>query len=350
MAVGQLVFPKKTLAHAMVEGRTILLRADYNVPMSGGKITDDFRLRASLPTLNYLLRHGASVVVISHLGRPDGAIDAQYSLAPIAKNLEKLLARPVKFVPDCIGDKVKVATRRMRAGEVVLLENLRFHPGEEANDAEFARALAKDTNAKLFVQDGFGVAHRAHASTVAITDFLPSVAGLLVEREWLSVKNVVRNPNRPLVALIGGAKIADKTPLIEKMIDVADQIIIGGAIANNFLIQQGFPVGASLWKPDMDEVVNKIIVRARERYGGEFRQRFIVPVDVAVSRNGNPDGARHVLARTAVKPNNAIFDIGTKSISRAVEAIERAGTVVWNGTLGVAEKPNFAHGSSRAAL
>jgi 3-phosphoglycerate kinase len=348
--VGQLTFPQKKLRDIDVAGRTILLRADYNVPIKNGKITDDFRLRASLPTLEFLLKNGARLVIISHLGRPAGEKNPAYSLEPVAAALGKMLGRPVKFVSDCIGDKVRTAVKKMSVGEIILLENLRFYSGEESNDPDFACQLVKSSGARYFVQDGFGVIHRAHASTSAITDFVPSVAGLLVEKEWLAVKNVVTNPNRPLTAVIGGAKIADKTALIEKLIDLADAIIVGGGIANNFLVQQGFPVGASLWEPDLDEVVNKIIARAQQRYGREFKKRFILPIDVAVSRNGNPAGARYNLTRSKVGPNNAILDIGTKSISRATEIVERSGTVIWNGTVGVADQPNFAHGSARLAL
>jgi 3-phosphoglycerate kinase len=288
--------------------------------------------------------------VISHLGRPDGKIDPKFSLEPVAQKLGELWSGSVKFVSDCVGDKVKVATKSLAVSEILLLENLRFHPDEEANDPEFARQLVKNSGARYFVQDGFGVVHRAHASTAAITEFVPSVAGLLLEREYLSIENVINNPNRPLVVVLGGAKIADKLPLLDKFIDIADTIVVGGAIANNFLAAEGFPVGASQWDPDMDVETTKILAKARRVYGAGFKQKFILPVDVAISKNGNPDGARYNVVRGKVAPNNQIFDIGTKSINRMTEIIERAGTVVWNGTLGVAEKPNFAHGSSRLAL
>jgi phosphoglycerate kinase len=208
----------------------------------------------------------------------------------------------------------------------------------------------KSPGAQLFVQDAFGVVHRRHASTDAITDFAPSLAGLLLEIEWTTLHNTIDNPNRPLVAVIGGAKMADKTPLIDKLIDTADTIIVGGATANNFLVQQGFPVAASLWEPELDMVVNKIIVHAKQRYGKDLKKKFILPVDVAVSRNGNPNGARYNVTRSSIKPNNAILDIGTKSINRVTEVVGRAGTVIWNGSLGMADRPNFAHGSSRLAL
>ncbi|GHU08443.1 phosphoglycerate kinase [Alphaproteobacteria bacterium] len=345
-----IVFPRKTVRDIDVRGKIVLVRTDYNIPIDGDKIGDDNRIMASLPTLKYLAKNGARIVVISHLGRPGGQIDPKYSLEPVAKQLGELWDGKVKFVPDCIGDKVRVAVKSLSVGEILLCENLRFHRGEEADDVDFARQLVKSIGARYFVQDGFGVLHRAHASTSAITDFVPSVAGLLVEREWLEIENTIKNPNRPLVAVIGGAKIVDKTPLIAKFIDLADTVIIGGAIANNFLAAEDWPVGASLWDPDMDGEVNKIFIHARKVYGREFKQKFILPIDVAVSKNGNPGGARTVVSRSKVEPNNAILDIGTKTINHYTEIIERAGTVIWNGTLGVAEKPNFAHGSSRLAL
>ncbi|MDR1197134.1 MAG: phosphoglycerate kinase [Candidatus Nomurabacteria bacterium] len=350
MAVGQLTFPKKILAEVDVERKVVLLRTDYNVPIKAGKVTGDHRIYASLPTLRKLIERKAKVVVISHLGRPHGAIDPALSLKPVAKVLADYLGQPVSFVSDCVGDKVRLAVKKMSVGEVLLLENLRFHAGEEADDADFARQLVKSSGARVFVQDAYGTVHRKHASTAAITDFLPSVAGPLVVEEWLKIQNVVQNPNRPLVSVLGGAKIADKLPLLEKLIKLSDKVILGGAVANNFLMAEGFSVGASLWDTEVDELVNKIIVQVRAKFGSVWKQKFILPVDVAISKNGNPDGARHVVTRGDVKPNNAIFDIGTKSINRATEAVKSAGTVIWNGTLGLSDKLNYAYGSSRLAL
>jgi len=343
-------FPRRTVRDIDMSGKTVLVRTDYNVPISGGVVMDDSRIVASLPTLRYLLDRGARVVIMSHLGKPEGRVESEFSLEPVATRLSELMDIKVKFVRDCVGDKVRVAARSLPVGGVMLLENLRFHVGEEENDPEFARQLVKSSGASYFVQDGFGVIHRAHASTAAITEFVPSVAGLLVEREWLGIENVIKNPNRPLVAIIGGVKIADKTPLVNRFIDIADSVIVGGAIANNFLMSMGFPIGASTWDPAADGLAAETLARARAKYGARFKQNFILPVDVAVSKNGNPDGARHVVTRGAVAPNNQIMDVGTKSINRITEVIERAGTVIWNGTLGVAEKPNFAYGSSRVAL
>lgn len=345
-----LEFPKKTIRNVDVRSKIILVRVDYNVPMQNGKVASDARITASLPTLRYLADRGARIVIISHLGKPKGKPDTKYSLGPVAEKLRELWPNQVKFVNDCIGDKVKAAMRDLRPGGILLLENLRFHPGEESDDQNFAKQLARASGAKLFVQDGFGAIHRTHASTSAITDFLPAVAGLLLEREWTTIKGVIDDPNRPLTSIVGGAKISDKLPLIGKLIDMSDTVVVGGAMANNFLAAGGFPVGASLWDPDMSDEVNGIVGKAKKKYGVSFKQNFILPVDVAISKNGNPEGARYNIVRGKVAPNNQIFDVGTKTINRIVEAVERSGTVIWNGTLGMAEKPSFAHGSSRVAL
>ena len=345
-----LKFPKKTIHDVDVRNKIVLVRTDYNVPIENGKVISDSRITVSLPTLRYLADRGARIVIISHLGRPKGKIDAKYSLEPVADRLQELWPNQVKFVNDCIGDKVKTQARTLRPGGILLLENLRFHPGEESDNREFAKNIVKSSGASLFVQDGFGAVHRAHASTSAITEYVPSVAGLLLEHEWTTIKGVISDPNRPLTAIIGGAKIADKLPLINKLIDISDTVIVGGALANNFLMADGFPVGASLWDLDMNDEVAKIIAKAKKKYGVNFKQNFILPVDVAISKNGSTDGARYNVVRSKVTPNSQIFDVGTKTINRIAEAIERSGTVIWNGTLGLAEKPNFAHGSSRVAL
>ena len=339
--MADIIFPKKTISDIEISGKTVLLRTDYNVPMRGTHILDNFRIRASLQTVNYLINCGAKIIIISHLGRPVNAKDFRFSLEPVAIELSKLLNRKVRFVTTCVGDQVKTAVKKMSRGDVIMLENLRFNEGEEANDEKFAKELVKYTGCDIFVNDAFGAAHRAHASTAAITDFVPSVAGFLLQKEYLAIMNVIKNPNRPLIAVIGGAKIADKTPLIKKFIDIADEIIVGGAIANNFLMAEGHPIGASLWEMDMDETVKEIIKTAKSK--------LILPIDVAVSKNGNPAGARQVVARGKVAPNNVIFDIGTKSTNRAIEVLKNSGTVIWNGAMGLAERPHFAVASEKIA-
>lgn len=343
-------FPRKTWNDIDLIGKTILVRVDYNVPIKNGKIEDEFRISATLPMLRKLIEKKCKIILISHLGRPNGKVVEEFSLEPVAKRLGELLEQDITFVSDCIGDKVKTTVRKMSVGEIILLENLRFYSEEESNDMKFAEQLVKSCGAKIFIQNGYGVIHRAHASTDAVTNFAPSVAGPLVVEEWLNIQNTIENPNRPFVAVLGGAKIVDKLPLIEKILEVADKVILGGAVANNFLMNEGFSVGASLWDMDVDLQTKKIIAQAKKKFGSNWKQDFIMPIDVAISKNGNPDGARYVVTRNAVGANNAIFDIGTKSINIATEAIEKAGTVIWNGTFGMAEKTNFAHASSRIAL
>jgi phosphoglycerate kinase len=346
-----LTFPYQTVRDIDVAGKQILMRVDYNVPQNDdGSIADDFRIEASLPTINYLIERGAKLVLISHLGRPDGQIQEKLSLAPVAIDLSEKLGRAVEFVPDCIGDAVSVATKKLAAGDVVLLENLRFHAGEGENNRDFAEQLAKDSHADLFVQDGFSVVHRAHASTSAITEFLPSVAGFLLENEYVAIKSATDDPTRPLTAILGGAKISDKIPLVEKFIAIADNVVIGGAMANNFLKYLGNDIGASLAEPDIDDAVKEILDAAHAKFDGEFDEKFLLPVDVAVAEHGSPDEARTELPIDAVRDDMKILDIGSKTIEKIDEIVKKSGTVIWNGTLGMAEKPEFAHGSARLAM
>lgn len=344
-------FPYKTVRDVDIQGKQILMRVDYNVPLNkDGSIADDFRITASLPTIRYLLKRGARLVLISHLGRPDGRIKPELSLEPVAVNLSNQLKKPVKFAHDCIGDAASVATKKLAAGEVVLLENLRFHAEEESNDRNFASTLAKSSHANLFVQDGFGVVHRAHASTSAITEFLPSVAGLLLEKEYIEIEKAINDPNRPLTAILGGAKISDKIPLVKKLVSIADVVIVGGAMSNNFLKYLGYNVADSLVELDVDSAIKDILDAAHDKFGTEFSQRFILPTDVAVAEHGNEDESRLEIPIDAVHGKMKIFDVGSKTIDRISLAVTESGTAIWNGTLGVAEKENFAHGSARLAM
>lgn len=346
-----MVFPYRTVRDVNVQNKQILLRVDYNVPLKkDGSIADDFRIEASLATINYLLERSAKIVLISHLGRLNGKANPNFSLEPVAANLSKKLDRPVKFAHDCVGDVASVAAKNLAPGDVLLLENLRFHGGEEANDRAFAAELAKVSRAELFVQDGFGVVHRAHASTVAITEFLPSVAGLLLEREFIEIKKAIDDPNRPLTAVIAGAKISDKIALIEKFIDIADNIIVGGAMANTFLKYLGYDVGASLVESNVDHTVKHILGAAHDKFGADFETKFKLPVDVAVAAHGDPDESRLEAGLDSVSGAMKIFDIGSKTIEQIDKIVKDSGTVIWNGTLGLAEKANFAHGSARLAM
>lgn len=343
-------FSKLTIKDVPVEHKTVLVRADYNVPLNAkGEISDDLRIRASLPTLQFLIDHKATIVIMSHLGRPEGR-DASQSLEPIAEHLQELLGHPVQFVDDCIGDKVKQAVRAAKPGSILLLENLRYYSEEEANDEAFAKKIADATGARYFVQDGFGVVHRAHASTDAITRFIPGVAGLLLEKEYKTITTAMEAPARPLVAVLGGAKVSDKITVIERFVHVADKIIIGGAMANTFLAYQGYNVGSSKVEADQTEVLNRIYAAARDKVGDAVEDFIVLPIDVAVATSIKPDAERRIVRVNELGPDDIALDVGDESIIRIVQEVADAKTVVWNGTLGYAEIPAFAHGSARLAL
>lgn len=343
---------KRTVKSLPLSGKTILLRADYNVPLNdAGEITNDFRLQASIPTLRYLLNHGCKIVIISHLGRPKGAPDEAYSLKPVAARLSELLGQEVQCIDRPIDAQVKKTIKAAPPRSVILLENLRFYPGEKENSAEFAEKLADVSGADYFVQDGFGVAHRAHASTDAITQFLPSVAGLLLEREYNYFTSALESPKRPLVSIIGGAKIADKIGAIKRLIKLSDQVVIGGAMANTFLKYNGVNIGKSVYEPDLDDVIGEIYEAVEAKVGEGLADNFLIlPEDVAVAKELSSTSERREVNLHDVADNDYILDIGPRSIERMTGAIQRAQTVIWNGTLGMTEFPNFAHGSARAAL
>lgn len=344
-------FFKQTINTVPLQGQTVLLRADYNVPMKkDGSIDDDFRIRASVPTVKKLLADGCKVVIISHLGRPEGR-DPKLSLEPIAQRLAWHLGESVRFVDQTIGDKVKMAIKRAPKRSVIVLENLRYYPEEEANDANFAEKLAKQSGARYFVQDGFGVVHRAHASTAAITDYLPGVAGLLLEREYTTITKAMKAPKRPLVAVMGGAKVSDKIDVITEFINVADTIIIGGAMANTFLAYKGCEMGKSKFDTDENAILDQIYTAAREKVGADNVDEFIVlPTDLAIAHSLDSSEKRINKAVDQLAADDIALDIGDESIEKVVEIAAGAQTVVWNGTLGYAEVPNFAHGSARLAL
>lgn len=345
-------FNKKTVRDVPLDGKIVLLRADYNVPLdSNGNIADDFRIVSSIPTLRYLTEErGCRVIIISHLGRPKG-VDTNLSLKLVAGRLQKLIDKKVQFVPVCIGDKVKVAAKKMSSGSIILLENLRFHDEEEANTTSFARQLAQDSQAAYFVQDGFGVVHRAHASTSAITQFLPSVGGLLLEREYQSIEGAMNHPKQPLTAVLGGAKIADKIELIDRFIKIADHIVIGGAMANTFLQYKGFNIGKSLTEPDEKEIIDTIYADVAKKVGLERIDEFLLlPTDVAVAQKIDKKEPRKEVSVGNVHDQEIILDIGSKSVESIEKCIGKTGTVIWNGPLGYAEILNFAYSSARLAL
>lgn len=344
-------FFKQTMASVPLDNQTVLLRADYNVPLhEDGTIADDFRIRASLPTVRRLLKRGCKVVIISHLGRPEGR-DEKFSLEPVAVRLSELLKRPVKFVDEAIGDQARMAVKRASKNSVILLENLRFYKGEEANSPEFAHELAKASAARYFVQDGFGVVHRAHASTSAITEELPSVAGILLKREYTTITKAMTAPERPLVAIVGGAKVSDKIGFINALIDIADTIIITGAMANTLLVNRGYHLGKSKYETGSTTIVSSIYAKAAKKVGaGKVDDFLLLPSDLAVGHSLDKTEERRNVTLDRVAKNDLALDVGNKTIERIVDTVEKAKTVIWNGTLGVAELPQFAHGSARLAL
>ncbi len=343
-------FYKKTLRDVPLEHTTVLLRADYNVPLNDdGSVRDDFRIRASLPTVKQLLKDGCKVVIISHLGRPEGN-DPKLSLEPAAQRLAELLGESVRFVDQTIGPKVKMAIKRAPKRSVVVLENLRFHTEEEANDEEFARKLASDSGARYFVQDGFGVVHRDHASTAAITLFLPSVAGLLLEKEYVTIVGAMKHPKRPLVAITGGAKVSDKIQVIKKLVEKADAVLIGGAMANTFLAANGQSVGASKYEADQSDVVKEIYSEARKvRRTRPVDDFLVLPGDVVTAKSLDAPQNNMNKQIDDVESDDMILDIGTATAERFANVIKTAKTVIWNGTLGYAELAEFAKGSEVVA-
>jgi len=348
--VGPVAFFKRTIKDVPIDNKTVLVRADYNVPLTAdGEISDDLRIRASVPTLEYLISHRCKVVIMSHLGRPKGR-DAVLSLEPIAARLSELLGRPVIFVDDCIGDKVLQAVKKAPSNAVILLENLRYYSEEEANDEAFAKDIAKSTAARYFIQDGFGVVHRAHASTDAITHFIPSVAGLLLELEHSTITAAMQKPVRPLVAVMGGAKVSDKITVIERFVEIADRIIVAGAMANTFLKYKGYSVGDSKVEDDQKAVLDSIYAAADKKMPGRADDFIVLPADVAVGDSFSADATRRTVALSDVGQHDVILDIGDTAIENMVREVRTAKTVVWNGTLGYAEFPEFAHGSARLAL
>jgi len=344
-------FFKQTINTVPLHGQTVLVRADYNVPLhKDGTIADDLRIRASLPTIKKLLDDNCKVVIISHLGRPEGR-DEKLSLEPAALRLSELLGEPVRFIDQTIGDKPRMAIKRAPKRSVTVLENLRFYTEEEANDEKFAKSLAETSGARYFVQDGFGVVHRAHASTSAITHYLPGVAGLLLEREYTTITDAMKAPKRPLVAVMGGAKVSDKIKVIDEFIKVADTIIISGAMANTFLANKGFPMGKSKYEPDETDIIQEIYKTARAKVGDDKVDDFLIlPVDLAVASKIDETEPRRLVKANEMGADDIALDVGDQSIEQMIEIVKNAGTVIWNGTLGMAELPNFAHGSARLAL
>ncbi len=333
---------KKTVADLDVRGKTVLVRVDFNVPLdSQRRVADDTRIRAALPTIRHLRRGGAAVILASHLGRPKGQPNLNYSLRPVAEHLQRLLGAPVGFAPDCVGEEAGDMARSLRPGDVLLLENVRFHPEEEANDPDFARRLA--SLADLFVNDAFGAAHRAHASTAGVAAHLPAVAGFLMEKEIRALSSLL-SPERPFVAIVGGAKISDKLTVLRRLLDRVDRLAIGGGMANTFLRALGYETGKSLVQEEMIPAAEDLVSRAREE-----GKEILLPVDVVVGDFFLEDADHKVVPVNAIPSDWIVLDIGPLTVRRYAEAVADARTVFWNGPMGVAEWPNFAHGTEGMA-
>ncbi len=333
--------PKRSIVDADVTGKRVLVRVDFNVPMRDGVITDDTRIRAALPTIRNLLDRGAVVVLATHLGRPRGKVEPAYSVAPIARLLGELLGQRVLTTSSVVGPESEQIAARLAPGQIVLLENTRFEPGEETNDPDLAASLAR--LADLYVNDAFGAAHRAHASTFGVAKFLPAYAGLLVQREVVMLSRLLKDPEQPFIAILGGAKVSDKLGVIGHLLERVDALLLGGGMANTVLLAQGHQIGTSLAEPDCVDDARALTAEA-----GERGVVLAVPSDAVVAPSLDAD-QRTVVNVGEVPRDDAIFDIGPATIDRFCEQIARARTIFWNGPMGVFERPAFAHGTTAIA-
>ncbi len=329
---------KRSLTDYPLAGKRVLVRVDFNVPLEGGRVVDDTRIRAALPTITYLLDQGCSVVLASHLGRPKGQIVDDLRMAPVAVRLAELLGRPVKTAADCVGPAVEKAAAALAPGDVLLLENLRFHAEETANDGVFAKRLAG--LAEVYVNDAFGSAHRAHASTEGVTHYLPSVAGLLMIRELEILGRLLRDPARPFVVVLGGLKVSDKIGVIEKMLGTADAILVGGAMANAFLAAKGYGIGLSKGDGDQVAVAARVLAAA-----GKTRCELVLPRDVVVAREAVAGASARVVTADAIAADEMALDIGPETSAEFVRHVRTAGTIYWNGPLGLFELDDFSAGT-----
>jgi len=329
------MFNKKTIRDIDVKGKRVLVRVDFNVPIKDGKVGDDTRIRAALPTLNYLINQGASLILCSHLGRPKGGPAPELSLCPVADHLAKLLGKPVNFAEDCIGPVAEAAAKSLIPGELLLLENTRFHKEEEKNDPVMSRMLAG--LADIYVNDAFGSAHRAHASTEGVTHYLPAVAGFLMEKEIQYLGQVIANPKPPFIAILGGAKISDKIGVIRNLLNKANSVLIGGGMANTFFKAEGYPIGDSLVEDEALETAKQLIA--------EGKNKLRLPVDVVIADRFDAQATSKVISMGPVPDGWRILDIGPQTVAAFTKVISTAGTVVWNGPMGVFEFPRFADGT-----
>ena len=333
------MFNKKTIKDIEVNGKKVLVRVDFNVPLKDGGVGDDTRIQAALPTINYLLEKGAAVILCSHLGRPKGEPDPAYSMKPVADYLGGLVTSPVKFSSETVGPEAEKMAAELKPGEILVLENTRFYAGETKNNPEMSKQLA--SLAEVFVNDAFGSAHRAHASTVGVTDYLPAVAGFLLEKEIQFLDAAIEDPKRPFVAILGGAKVSDKIGVIKNLLSKADSVLIGGGMANTFFKAQGYAVGDSLVEDEALDTAKELV-----KEGGVKLQ---LPVDLVLADKFDNDAATQVVDVGPVPDGWRILDIGPKTVENYSKAVSDAGTVVWNGPMGVFEMSNFAKGTFEVA-
>lgn len=337
------IMEKKTIRDVDVAGKTVLVRVDFNVPQDKeGNVTDTTRIEAALPTIRFLLERNARVILMSHLGRPDGIVVGKLRMAPVALELGRLLGQPIKVAPDSVGPEVERMVRDLKPGEVLLLENLRFHPEEEANDANFARQLA--SLADLYVNDAFGTAHRAHASTAGVAAYLPAVSGFLMEKELRALSGIVERPERPLAAIIGGAKVSTKIKVLQNLLTKVDVLIIGGGMANTFLKAKGYDVGKSLLEEDKVDVARDLVNQAQQK-----GIKFGLPVDVVVAETFDANAQSKVVDVSDVPEGWVIMDIGPRTVAEFKALLKPARTIFWNGPMGVFEMPRFAGGTKAIA-
>lgn len=329
------MFNKKTIRDVDVNGKKVLVRVDFNVPLKGGKVGDDTRIRGALPTIQYLLEHGAAVILCSHLGRPKGTFNMDYSLKPVAEYLARLVPNKVSFAPDCINEPAEKAVDALQPGEILVLENTRFYKEEEKNDPEFSARLA--SLADIYVNDAFGTAHRAHASTEGVTHTKPGVAGFLLEKEIQYLSSAVENPKRPFVAILGGAKISDKIGVIKNLLAKADHVLIGGGMANTFFKAQGFETADSLVQDEALGTAKEILASGSEK--------LVLPVDLVIADKFDNEAETKVIPTGNVPAGWRVLDVGPETVKLFSKYVAEAGTVVWNGPMGVFEMPSFAKGT-----
>jgi len=334
---------KLSIRDVDVKGKRVLVRVDFNVPLEGGQVADNTRIRAALPTIRYLVDQGAKVILMSHLGRPKGKVQEDLRLTPVARELERLLGQPVHKVDDCIGPEVERAVAALQPGEVLLLENLRFHPEEEKNDPEFARKLA--SLGDIYVNDAFGTAHRAHASTAGIAQYLPAVAGFLMEKEIDILSRILSQPERPFAAVLGGAKVSDKIEVIRNLLEKVDRLLLGGGMANTFLLVQEFALGNSLVEEDKLPLAKELLEQARARGVEVF-----LPLDLVVAPEIKEEAPRKVVSVEEGVPEGWMaLDIGPRTAQKYGGIIRQCRTVLWNGPMGVFEVPAFSEGTRAVA-